>query len=224
MTEADFIIEILSRPDEEFLRLVYADWLEDFGDRRSAFLRLEHELVQVRREVETQHRNSCLQETETWLAEHERFSDMAAKERDLQRQLEELSAGISPLWLRWIERNRIENCEIRFDFQCPLQWDQLTLTNDVNVRHCQQCDRNVHFCKSIEAARAHAAMDRCVAVAATVAREPGDIPSTESILGMLDFEAIRKHMPPPRKPLTKRTLPRPLIEQIRRESPSFLGW
>jgi uncharacterized protein (TIGR02996 family) len=39
MSEEAFVRQLLDNPDDDALRLVYADWLEDHGDSRSEFLR-----------------------------------------------------------------------------------------------------------------------------------------------------------------------------------------
>src|SRR5437868_4196470 len=43
-TEADFLQAIRDDPDDDAARLVFADWLEERGDPRSAFIRLQCEL------------------------------------------------------------------------------------------------------------------------------------------------------------------------------------
>ena len=42
--EFDFLMQLAECPDDESRRLVYADWLEEQGDGRAEFLRLEIEL------------------------------------------------------------------------------------------------------------------------------------------------------------------------------------
>src|SRR5262245_44337117 len=112
MNEADFIVAILSRPDDENLRLVYADWLEERGEPRAEFLRRESELTGVRREVERLHRETYLQGFgENWMATHQRLADLQESERALQQRLAELRPPLTPGWLNWIDRTRIENCE-----------------------------------------------------------------------------------------------------------------
>lgn len=44
MTDADFLQEILAYPDDDVPRLVYADWLEERGDPRGQFIRVQCEL------------------------------------------------------------------------------------------------------------------------------------------------------------------------------------
>src|SRR5271170_4452357 len=61
--DADFLAAIRASPYDDALRLVYADWLEERGDPRGEFLRLElivdrpahHDLHEVSRLQELQH-------------------------------------------------------------------------------------------------------------------------------------------------------------------------
>jgi uncharacterized protein (TIGR02996 family) len=46
-TEAGFLQAIQENPNDPAPRLVYADWLEERGDVRGEFLRLEHQLTQI---------------------------------------------------------------------------------------------------------------------------------------------------------------------------------
>ena len=36
---------------------------------------------------------------------------------------------------------KIQDC---FEFQCPQRWDDLEPTDHPGVKHCGECDRNVH--------------------------------------------------------------------------------
>jgi uncharacterized protein (TIGR02996 family) len=45
--EAAFLAAIQAAPEDDHLRLVYADWLEERGDLRGTYLRLEHQLLQA---------------------------------------------------------------------------------------------------------------------------------------------------------------------------------
>ncbi|MBL8796587.1 MAG: TIGR02996 domain-containing protein [Planctomycetia bacterium] len=224
MNDADFILTILSRPGDEQLRLVYADWLEERGDARAEFLRRESELNGVRREVEGLDRDFYLKGiTDSGMVSISQFMKLRDTEAALQQRLAELRLPLDPRWLTWIDRTRIENCLPRFDFQCPVQWDQLALTDNDRVRHCARCDRSVYFCESLDEARAHAAQGHCLAVASSLVRTDRDVPVVEDLIdvGLLDLESIRKNMPPARPLLTERRLPLPLVERIRRESASF---
>jgi uncharacterized protein (TIGR02996 family) len=43
--EAAFLAAIHTAPEDDNLRLVYADWLEERGDLRGEYLRLEHQFA-----------------------------------------------------------------------------------------------------------------------------------------------------------------------------------
>jgi uncharacterized protein (TIGR02996 family) len=45
--EAGFLNAIRDNPDDDTARLVYADWLEERGDIRGEYLRLEYQLSQI---------------------------------------------------------------------------------------------------------------------------------------------------------------------------------
>lgn len=45
--EAGFLDAIQANPDDDATRLVYADWLEERGDIRGQYLRLEHQLSRI---------------------------------------------------------------------------------------------------------------------------------------------------------------------------------
>src|SRR5262249_15085774 len=89
---------------------------------------------------------------------------------------QELWAGLTPSWRAVLGRSEIENCDkIHFTFQCPKQWEKLRPTERGAVRFCETCDQSVFYCSSIEEAREHAGMGRCVAVDASLARSAGDL-------------------------------------------------
>jgi uncharacterized protein (TIGR02996 family) len=47
MTDADFVRAVLERPSDDLPRLIYADWLDERGDLRGEFIRVQIELSQV---------------------------------------------------------------------------------------------------------------------------------------------------------------------------------
>ncbi len=71
--DAAFTAALVADPNDDATRLVYADWLEERGDVRGEFLRLQHQLASVleriqhvRPQVETQWANSIAIRP-TWL-------------------------------------------------------------------------------------------------------------------------------------------------------------
>jgi uncharacterized protein (TIGR02996 family) len=145
-----FILNILANPAELTAWLVYADWLDEHDNALHAeFLRLE-----VRR---GQLRNTDVE----WYAVEER--------------LQELRALLPRRWVEFFDRPKIENCDTAFRFKCPKRWEDLKLTPDFAVRHCNACEKKVYFCRTLPEAQNHAREGHCVAVQLGVLRYPGDL-------------------------------------------------
>jgi uncharacterized protein (TIGR02996 family) len=144
-----FLRAIQANPAELTAWLVYADWLDEHDDPRAEFIRLE-----VRR-------------LDPNTSQTERFG--------ITGRLEDVRANLDPDWVAIFDRPRIENCDERFAFQCPKQWDQLRGTADPLVRHCDACEKNVYYCHSVGDAYDHARQGHCVAVAEGLPRRPGDL-------------------------------------------------
>src|SRR5262249_36216982 len=135
-------------PDDTVTRSVYADWLEERGDLRGTFLRLEAALAALPADDE---RRGLLED-----------------------RLRELQPALGVAWLAELDRTKIENC-LRFTFQCPQQWETLQPTKREQIRFCAVCKSNVFHCHTIDQARTMARMGRCVAVDSRLAREEGDL-------------------------------------------------
>lgn len=160
-----FLGAIATHPDDDTFRLVFADWLEERGDWRAEFLRLDCTLRAL-------------------------SADQPCPEA-LQTRWSELHARLSPAWRTVLGRTTLENCENRFLFRCPERWDQLAPTKTAAVRFCRVCKERVYYCSSLEEAREHARQGRCVAVDEGLPRSPGDAleldPSRELEMGLLDL-------------------------------------
>jgi uncharacterized protein (TIGR02996 family) len=146
--ETAFIEAILADPEDEAPRLIYADWLEERGDPRGEFLRVENELANL--------------------------APGDGRGPNLRARLQQLRQGIGEEWLALIDRSRIEGC-FCFSYECPKQWDQLQRTTDPLARFCESCQQNVYHCSSVAQARRHAARGHCVAVDSRLARKKGDL-------------------------------------------------
>ena len=59
---------------------------------------------------------------------------------------------------------KIQNCDIRWKFRCPKNWDKLTETDDSSVKLCQHCKKLVYRCTTLDALNAHASEGHCVAL------------------------------------------------------------
>lgn len=164
--EEVFLREIRFSPEDQQLKEVYADWLEERGDLRAELLRIDLELA---------HRGTLTPDRET----------------DLKTQRAALHPKLSPNWVAFVSDAAIEKCAPEFAYLCPKRWDALkVLDDDAAIRYCDQCGREVHYCQSIESARSHASKLHCVAIDASVVREQGDLETefydTQMILGILD--------------------------------------
>ena len=173
-----FIRTILANPAELTSWVVYADWLDEHDNPLHAeFLRLE-----VRR---GQLSNTDLE----WYSVEER--------------LQELRSALDPKWVAFFDRPMIENCEPAFRFKCPKKWENLKLTPDFGVRHCDACEKKVYFCHTLPDAQNHARRGDCVAVQLDVLRYPGDLkpPVPREELDDLDLMVgmLAAPEPPPRR-------------------------
>ena len=52
---------------------------------------------------------------------------------------------------------------LRFEFECPLQWELLATTDDPNVRRCVACNHDVYLCQTEAEFRDRARAGDCVA-------------------------------------------------------------
>jgi uncharacterized protein (TIGR02996 family) len=181
--DKSFIRTILTNPGELTAWLVYADWLDEHENPLQAeFLRL-----MVRR--------GQLQNTELeWYTVEERLNEL----RDV----------LPAVWVEVFDRPKIENCDAAFRFQCPKQWENLKVTGYPAVRHCDACQKKVHYCHTLPEAQAHARQGHCVAVQLGVLRHLDDLKPTNReeyldesmVMGMFNYSY---DPPPPRRPWWK---------------------
>lgn len=54
----------------------------------------------------------------------------------------------------------IANCPM--EFECPKQWETMEETSSPDVRHCDSCNKDVHFCATEEKLERMAAAGECV--------------------------------------------------------------
>jgi len=148
-----FLQAIQDSPTDDFLRLVYADWLEEQGEEaRSRYIRLECQIADER-------------------AKKGRLT------KDSRRELKQLRDQLDMIWLMNLARIPIEKSRAtpEFEFECPKQWELLTRTDRADIRFCESCRKQVYFCHTIEAAQIHATRGRCVAVDLGVMRRKKDL-------------------------------------------------
>ena len=56
----------------------------------------------------------------------------------------------------------ISNCI--FGYQCEKSWEELTDKEEFNVKHCNKCDKDVHFCPTPQELMRSIREGLCVAV------------------------------------------------------------
>jgi len=182
MSDDSFMSVIRAAPNDDAVRLVYADWLEERGDSRSIFLRAEVALAAG--------------------------TDAVARE-ELRTQLQVASAGIDPAWIAVVSRTAIENCYVSFPVRCPRRWEVLQPTRDESVRFCASCRKEVFFCATIAVAQTYSAAGECIAVDPRLVRRPADLESNFWDLHdvVLDDEPWlpKDEEPPPRNPRRRKS-------------------
>lgn len=62
-------------------------------------------------------------------------------------------------------KNRgILNCRVSFEYECPLTWELLEVTDDSRKRMCSQCAKPVFWCHDVNEAALRAEQGECIAV------------------------------------------------------------
>jgi uncharacterized protein (TIGR02996 family) len=146
-----FLADIIAHPEDNNLRLIYADWLEEQGDPRADYLRKDVE-----------------------------FHRLAPGDRRRQRLRAALvlvshRSKIDPGWVIALDTPLIENCDVSFQFECPKRWTELERTEDPAVRSCEVCKKSVYYCHSLHEAAGRARRGECVAVDSHLIRQDGDL-------------------------------------------------
>lgn len=62
-----------------------------------------------------------------------------------------------------IRHSVVQNCPRHFLFRCSKRWEDLTRSEDDRVRHCTECDKDVHLCKTSEEISKAAGHGYCIA-------------------------------------------------------------
>jgi uncharacterized protein (TIGR02996 family) len=161
--EAAFLRSIQDSPADDAPRLVYADWLDERGDTASAakaaFLR-------------------------TTAAHGGAVRARARGRKALKQQLHEMARALPKDWLTIVSQVPVENCS-PFEFECPKRWESLGATDDPAVRYCDSCRQSVYYAQTIEEAKRHAWIGRCVAVQLGLPRKKGDLERETVTMGIL---------------------------------------
>ena len=109
-------------------------------------------------------------------------------------QLQEKPVSVTPVFKR--KPSAQIQCDMRLI--CPQRWGNLKKTDDANVRHCQVCAREVHYCRNETALAAAIAESHCVAF---VVQAP-DKPKKMKLLG--DPSGLKYLPQKPKESMAKR--------------------
>lgn len=157
--EAAFLAEIHADPYDDTARLIYADWLEEQGDARSEFVRLECELNGLR--------------------------PGDALFEELRPRFDEIRGRCDNGWLASLGRTRVVNCG-SFAFRCPKRWENLTPLKKSGERFCTVCGKTVYFCRSREEVVRRARANSCIAIDTGITRWEFEQAESEGKRAQLD--------------------------------------
>ncbi len=178
-----FIRAILTNPAEVSGWLVYADWLDEHEQpERAEFLRLQVERSQLPDDERT---NTSLVAVVFGNMLRNQVPPDDERRKAIDARMSELRELVHRGWAAVFDRPMIENCDEHFAFECPLKWENLQLTANHKVRHCDACDKDVYYCNTVDEARTHASEGQCVTVPLGVLRYPGDLDPFAHVTGMM---------------------------------------
>lgn len=142
-TEARFLAMIRGAPADHANRLIYADWLEEQGQReRAEFLRAACKLSTIR--------------------------PGKNKAEQLRQRLMRLAGVTDATWRAIVTCPPIDGCPDAQRKACPMLWSALVSKEKADVRSCGTCERDVYFCASLEEVSEHARARETVAVDPTI--------------------------------------------------------
>lgn len=213
--ETAFLQSMLDEPNNDVLRLVYADWLEEQGDpiatKKAEFLRLTVQGPDFPSEVpEPLAHSLAVRRVARFFRNKVRLllPDKEEQERKLrQKRLRELSAALDPEWLAVTSHLPVENCPTErtktqdrnlapppFQFVCDRRWEDLQATEEEKVRFCEGCQQRVHYCSTESDVKIQARFGNCVAVNLGIIRRDRDLePEMEMLMGMLTSDYFREN-------------------------------
>ncbi len=85
--------------------------------------------------------------------------------------------------MAWNDEGQIR---CRFEFTCPRQWSRLQPTDKDDVRHCSECNRDVHLALSEADVRRHREQGHCIAVPVVREDEAADADEPRWLVGRME--------------------------------------
>lgn len=130
-----------------------------------------------------------------------------------------------------LDKRLNDAAKARFDFECPRTWNSLAPTPNQQVRHCDDCDRQVHLSRDVREAEMNSRAGHCVAL---VMPEP---PRRALVLRIWDAAIAalrvlthgRSPLPPDAIPDAPLLPPRPRVTvlgqfHVGHDGPPVVGW
>lgn len=140
--EEGFLRQIQQEPEDPIHRQVYADWLEERGDPRAGYLRLQAEMII--------------------------HQDSKGRRKRLRKKLRQFEAEFDPNWLAAVDFAPIGCMAGVHSLTCKEQWHEMECTDEHTQRHCKTCDQPVYYCGSLEEAKYHLQQDRNIALSSRI--------------------------------------------------------
>ena len=150
--EAALFAAVRESPGNDDARLIYADWLEEQGDARAEYLRLERQWNRL-----------------PW-------SGRAGS--PIRARLVELTHRLPLEWIAAVARANIAGCPDEYIDLCPRAWEALPDGDHSRERRCPACRQLVIYCRSVAEAVRYTARNVRVAVDPTLPRNLADLSSS----------------------------------------------
>ena len=107
-----------------------------------------------------------------WLRLGVELHQHATDDTSVHQRLAALGRQINYDFKRVFDHENIINCgnaknekpRVRFSLVCDKRWETLLPTEEDSVRHCNECQTQVHYCHTVREAEAHARAGNCIAV------------------------------------------------------------
>jgi uncharacterized protein (TIGR02996 family) len=102
------------------------------------------------------------------------------------------SGLVDDAWLTTVSRAPIEGCDVELRFRCPKSWSSLTPVDDIGVRSCDACKRNVYFCTTLAEVRERGRARECVAFSSALVRQDAleAYDEDDLIMGEVAYEGV----------------------------------
>lgn len=116
---------------------------------------------------------------------HAKFGSLKSKLKTfsplLSQRISEATSSIQEFKASKKANEDIDCRSLKWEYPCPLSWDDLEATETANVRHCSQCDSHVYFSDKEKKLSQLAFEGKCTATSLKFSKSPTDIHSAGEI-------------------------------------------